>query len=213
MSKYIKQFGSSTMGLFAASAIYVGILAYANFYAFDKKPVLDPGTEASLKDAGSHQPAIEIQPEAIVELSSEVVPESAQVVEAGSEIPVVDERVSQTVVATDEEASVEVAEHSLQSLAPAVVAQHIGDRAQSEFANNGQFQGDGYYNQYATANNRWYGRGYGREKGAMQGDGEFNFSMKFSSRAKMNADAVADADMNSQLHNAYYANQAMYYQN
>ncbi len=211
MFKLIQQKGSSSIGLFSAMAIFIGLLVYANQFAFNnsensflssfvnKTPdtVATQSVEAlSSADTDTIQPSsqgIFKTPTLTLEDNNEVV-NSAESVELAKLSPA---------TSTDVELAAKQA-LSQPNMMPVnnVSGYWYGDQATLFLYNSHNAGFNNGQQNYSTS--RAYGRSDGR--GKMKGDGEFNFSMKFKARGRM--DANSDFDNNLDAYgNAYQQSQ------
>lgn len=216
MTQNIKQSVSSKVGLLTVIAIFIALLAYANFYAFKTvAPGIAANESTSRQQNKLTESTFEQQNNKLIESTSQ---QQNKLTESISVTMVEEVKTSQNAVAqsvdmddskveaVNANTGIEPVVQSVQEVLPVIAVQPDDNRLHQDFSANNQ-SGSSFinqYDQYATGNYR----GYGRSTGALKGDGEFKFSMKFKSRARMNA----DTEMNSQLHNAnsYYAYQGMY---
>ena len=190
MPPYFKQFGSSTLGLLAVTAIFVGLIAYATV-AFEKKP--EAVSVASIKTDSDQRLSTTFTEESIVEITA--LNESAITPEANTAVVVE----NQGLIVSEDELAIRATIKSTKST--------VEDRLHLEQSATEQLnaQWDNNYNQYYQAN----GRSFGQANNTATGRGEFNFSMKLTSRARMDA----DSEMNSRLQQAYNASQYAQYVN
>lgn len=216
MKNINQQLGSSTTGLLTASFIYIGLLIYASYFAFN--PTQDKPQDNPLAQTDTVVPASQIASFAVVTplpsgiFNSETIAVNNtsketqnQPAEANSSGP--DNAMVSGIQAQDQIETLSVSANSSQKTNvdgstqsspmvqpyPAV----YGDNDALAWTTDERFTGrfDNRHDYYAKQR----GRGYGRGRGDMNGDGEFDFSMSFKSRARMDADSDWDSDFNTDL--------------
>jgi surface antigen len=196
------QHGSSAVGLLTATAIFVGLLIYANQFAFNKNDnsiissflnkTSDPVVTQSV-DAETSVDTSTIQPssQGIFDTPT-LTQENEDEVVSTREIIALDKDNSETTLVTESHVQQSSPKPGLMPVNYST-GQWNGDQAAvyGYSTHNGRFNN----NQQYLVNSRAYGRGNGR--GKMNGDGDFNFSMKFKSRARMDANTDFDSDLAS----------------
>ncbi len=231
MVNIYSQRGSSTTGLLTASAIYVGLLAYAHFYAFNGQ---DDNSLAQQEDSLGQQdqmmtekPSIDI----IAPLAKGIFQSETIQTQAESSNVADDKGITKPSNKDDagrvNQAKVDPMTVSTEAIQPELVTPantptyhsqagfpayqdypvssvYHGDNEQMNFDAQQRLASDIYYQNYLASYQR--GHGDGRGRGQMDGDGEFDFSMNFKSRARMDADTDWDGDFVTQGAGSHYGN-------
>lgn len=200
MLKLTQQQGSSTVGLFTATAIFIGLLIYANQFAFKNS---DNSFLASLINSSPVSTdtqtltAVSVTDTDTVQPSPQGIFKTPTLIEEDRKEPVnTAESVSQVDVNPANSNDIEwsaiqpIPQDDVKPLSY-VPGQWYGDQSNLSFY-DAHRAGINNNHQYYT-NARANGRGNGR--GNLNGDGEFNFSMKFKSRARMDANSDFDSNL------------------
>jgi len=202
MLNRLQQQGSSTVGLLTATAIFIGLLVYANQFAFNNsdnnlislfinktpEPVSTQSVEpVSTTDTDTIQPSSQ----GIFETPTLTEETSNEVVNSAAAMPLAKQNSN-----ASPEVEVAVQRAMPQSNTMSVnytPGRWYGDQAAMSSYNtqNAGFNNNQQYYSTSRAN----GRGNGR--GKMNSDGEFNFSMKFKSRARMDANSDFDSNLSA----------------
>lgn len=199
MTSSFKQSGASTSGLLTASAIYIGLLVYAGYFAFDQTQPSVTMSENTIQMQGANQALI--QPSAAGIFQSETLKHDETHLNIAKQ--------SQSVTHPTET-------ESSKSARPAGSDYRISSalyypQASQHRVPYDQALSHQYYSvhPYSTSSldqdYRSYGQGKGRGKARSSGNAEMNFSMSFKSRARMNADVDGDFDADG-----YHAANARY---
>jgi len=237
MIKFNQQMGSSTTGFLTASSIYVALLAYANFYAFNADSTPETASvESSSTPIAAETPAAAIvaplakgifESETIAvnktdndsQQSIENTLEEEPAIQLSIKQPAVDQTAEPSIsgettaanLATPQQKTGWNKRPSAATAVPNVLARPsyavYQDNDELSMATNDRLSGRMDHQHYYHGLQN--GRGYGRGRGNMKGDGEFDFSMNFKSRARMDADSDWDGDFNTDLSSYNHAN---YYQ-
>jgi hypothetical protein len=206
----LQQQGSSTVGLLTATAIFIGLLVYADQFAFNKSEnsLLSsfinntPETVTTLPvESLSSIDTDTIQPssQGIFETPT-LTQENSNEVAYSTEAMQLDKQNSN--VSTDAEMAVPLAQpQTITMPVNYMPGRWYGDQAAMSSYNtqNAGFNNNQQYYSTTRAN----GRGNGR--GKMNGDGEFNFSMKFRARGRMDGNSDFDSNLGT-YGNAYQQN-------
>jgi hypothetical protein len=216
MFKLLQQKGSSTVGLLTATAIFIGLLVYANQFAFNnndnsllsslfnKSP--DPVTTESVEVLASPDTdTIQPSPQGIFETPT-LSPEDSNEVANASEALRHEQDNSESSVNAELSAPRLIAQSQPYPQAVVIPVNYASgnwnsDQVAATFYNN-QYTGFNNNQQYRSTS-RANGRGNGR--GKMNGDGDFNFSMKFKARGRLDANSELDSNLTA-YGNAYQQN-------
>ncbi len=219
MFKLIQQKGSSSVGLLTASAIYIGLLVYANQFAFSNSDnsflssftsqspdnVAVPSLEAeSSVDTGTIQPSSQ-GIFATPTLTSQDLNEADSSLQS-ADITKQNPAPSTDVVFVAKQLMLTGKDETQPYVANQMVNQgYAGQTALTSY----QYQNAGFNNnQQYYSTTRANGRGNGR--GKMNSDGAFNFSMSFKARGRMDADSDFDGNLvtdgNAYQHHLYNTN-------
>jgi hypothetical protein len=204
MLKFELQKGSSTVGLLTATLIYVGLLVYANQYAFKVDRVNTSASNASqLAEPVTLNTEADIDTVATATQDHEEAPVQTTVVQISTD------QTTQTKLTNPEqalpEADVVKNDASMIPVVQPAVFQPVYPSRSNFDQRFGSAQTAGFNNsqRYNTDSRAYtYSNGRGNGRGKMDGDGEFNFSIKFKSRGRMDANSDFDTDM-AAYQNAY----------
>lgn len=210
---------STTTGLLTASAIYIGLLAYANYYAFENGKDPD-NAEIALKNENKAIDRVAgVVPLTQGIFNSEVFTDIEQSAalkskQTGAALPGSESASSLKIneldspIKTTQRLNTVPTVQILESLPPGFNA----NNEQLYFFQNGRNHANLAHYQNMNHQADYYGQGRG--KGSANGDGEFSFTMNFKSRASMDADSDIDGDLSGTMHtyhNQYgYMNSAMH---
>ena len=227
MSRIKLQQGASSVGFLTASAIFAGLLAYANYYGFEDSPFssqevaeqVEPSSDstkiASKDSVIQPQSGIFTTP-TLTDVKAELPPQqtaSSALENTAPEVtaqPAVNSETPMTEAPQGDNSSPErYSAYALPAATSSAVA-YPQDYAAANFDFMQQRRLDAY--QQLAHDGRGYGRGKGR--GNADGEGEFNFSMSFKSRARMAADSDIESDFDASTNQYYlgdgYANSGFY---
>ncbi len=224
MFKLIQQKGSSSAGLLTATAIFIGLLVYANQFAFNNSEnsflslLIDKTFNTHKSSDNVADPSVEVLSSVdtdTIQPSTQGIFETPTLAPEDKKVDVNSTRSAELEKLTPETSTdIELAANPALSQPGIMSVNYVSGHWYGKQSYDDQAALAAYHNAWFNTGQQYYsttranGRGNGR--GKMNGDGEFNFSMKFKARGRMDADSDFDsnlvADGNVYQQNLYNVN-------